>query len=119
MNRTPLITAAALAVLAAAALPAFAASDIVVHDHGPHAAKRTTSKTVRFGDLDVSTPAGADALLSRIRTASRTVCSHGYRGRMSLHERRDFDRCVNEAVQEGVQSANSPLVTAAFEKTSR
>ncbi len=114
MIRYLMITAATLGLIAAAA-PTLAASEVVVHEHAAAHGIKMMSKSVRYQDLDLSTAQGADTLVSRIRSASKTVCQHGYKGKMSLHERKDYDRCVGEAMQEAVQGVNSPKVSAAYQ----
>ena len=116
MTRYLMIATAAFGLIAGAAVPALAASDVVVHEHAAAHGIKMMSKSVSYRDLDISTAQGADSLVSRIRRASKTVCQHGYKGKMSLHERRGYDQCVDEAMQEAVQGVNSSQVTAAYQK---
>ena len=65
---------------------------------------------VSYADLNLSNPAGADALYGRIKHAAKQAC--GYEG-SSLADRRLWRICVNEAVGDAVGRVNSPLLTAA------
>lgn len=42
--------------------------------HGAELAAETPSVTVRYNDLNLNTPAGVEALYSRLRAAAREVC---------------------------------------------
>ncbi len=68
------------------------------------------SKVVRFADLDISTSAGAAALLSRIRVAAQIVCYESAESdpilRMAGH------RCIDEAIDNAVRKVNAPALTA-------
>jgi len=59
------------------------------------------TKTVRFGDLDISTLVGAQALYGRITSAARVVCRDGS---MSMHE------CRARAVDDAVSGVGSTLL---------
>jgi UrcA family protein len=63
----------------------------------------TPSKTVRFADLDMSKPAGAETLYDRIRSAARFVC----RGMTEI----DAGKCRANAVEAAVEGVGSPLLT--------
>ncbi|MBW8815398.1 MAG: UrcA family protein [Caulobacterales bacterium] len=70
-------------------------------------------QTVRYDDLDLSRPAGADALIARIGRAARTVC-----GEQSVSE---FDRtgnrrraCIAKAMSTAIAQVDAPIVTSRF-----
>ncbi|MGH8137403.1 MAG: UrcA family protein [Steroidobacteraceae bacterium] len=69
------------------------------------------SVTVKYGDLDLSTTAGATALYGRIKRAARTVC-----GMDSIQpEERVYGNwkpCYNQAIATAVTKVNSPMLTA-------
>ena len=73
----------------------------------------TYSRTVRFSDLDVSTEAGAKALLSRIRRAANAVCS-GDEWRAYMNRGPSFRACVHQASNKAVSDVGSPMVTALY-----
>jgi UrcA family protein len=74
------------------------------------ATEEVPSKTVRFTDLDVATPAGAKVLYHRIRVAAREVCEeslgHDPIVKMAM------PGCVNRAIDEAVKKVNAPYLTA-------
>ena len=123
MTRELMITAAALGLLAGA--PAFAAAvsphapyhDVIVHEHLSSNTHEVKSKHVRYHDVDISTPQGAETLVTRIKNASEMVCGP-HKGKMTLKERTDHKQYVKEAMDEAVLSANSPAVTAAYKNIS-
>jgi UrcA family protein len=67
------------------------------------------SKTVKFDDLNIATPAGAKALYRRIQTAAVEVCPTQmyYTLRMEQAQR----ACVDHAIDNAVKSVNSPALT--------
>jgi UrcA family protein len=65
--------------------------------------------TVRYGDLDANTVAGATVLYRRLQGAAHFVC--GDEGR-SLSEQRQWDGCVHEALTEAVTAVHSPTLSA-------
>jgi UrcA family protein len=68
--------------------------------------------TVRFGDLDLSTTAGAKTLYQRIRGAARTVCVAEDDYKLGLYARRNWNSCFQRAVDGAVDKVNSPLLRA-------
>jgi UrcA family protein len=59
------------------------------------------SRSVKFADLDLSSPSGAQVLYRRIRAAARVTCSHYF-----LVTDSDKDRCVRDATADAVHRAN-------------
>jgi UrcA family protein len=68
------------------------------------------TKTVRFGDLDLSTAVGAQALYGRITVAARDVC----RGSASY---RSMHACRAAAVENAVRGVASPLLSSVHRST--
>jgi len=68
--------------------------------------------TVRFGDLDLSTTAGAKTLYQRIRGAARTVCGEEEDYDLGLDSRRYWNSCYQSAVNGAVDKVHSPLLRA-------
>jgi UrcA family protein len=72
----------------------------------------TPQVTVRYGDLDLSTQAGAKALYSRISMGARQVCPSD--------DSRDLSRftnaraCQRAAIERAVRAVNSPHLAAAY-----
>jgi UrcA family protein len=97
---------ALLAPLSAAAIPAHA-SDI-----------QQVSTTVHLGDLDLSTSDGAQAAMSRIRRAAREDCGPDPDVR-EFDSRRQYNQCVDQAVDRAVASLDMPMVTAASARNER
>ena len=69
------------------------------------------TRTVKYGDLDLSRTAGAASLYSRIQTAARAVCesplSTGVRGEMLLSR-----HCMEESIARAVADVNAPTLTS-------
>jgi UrcA family protein len=68
------------------------------------------SVVVHYGDLNLSTAAGARTLHARIRGAARFVC--GEEGR-SLHEQGMWRSCYRDAMANAIATVNSPLLSHA------
>ena len=74
-----------------------------------HAGDKPRSETVKFADLDLSTPAGAEALFVRIHKAALRVCNEP--GELSVTV-----ACMNDTERKAIKKVNSPLLTAFYEK---
>jgi UrcA family protein len=75
-----------------------------------HAAPATV---VSYGDLDLSRPAGAEALVRRLETASRQVCG-GAPDIRNLEAMQRFRACVQVAMDEAVNKVGAPLVREVY-----
>jgi UrcA family protein len=69
-------------------------------------------QTVRFHDLDLSSPAGARRLAFRIRVAARELC--GAPNTAIAQTGMAFDPCVKQAVEDAAARLDNPSVTAAL-----
>jgi UrcA family protein len=69
----------------------------------------TASVKVKYADLDLTSEAGARALLQRLHRAAKTVC--GDRGDDPF-ERYLWAPCVADATNRAVATLGNPLVTA-------
>jgi UrcA family protein len=65
---------------------------------------------VRTGDLDLSNPAGAHAMLGRFREAAQKVCGPEQADRLSFGAQ--YHECVRETVNRAVVDLGSPQVQA-------
>lgn len=104
-------TTFAFVMLSAAAMPAFAASTSVdVIGVAPLEGGRyeTRQATVSYGDVNAATPAGADILLSRIKSAAEAVC-----GKRSRVEANRIENCRKRAVRFAVKAIDLPNLTEA------
>lgn len=63
--------------------------------------------TVKFGDLNISTPEGAAALYGRIRAAARSVCGEE---QDDLWGRARAESCVHKAIADAVSKVNQPAL---------
>ncbi len=72
----------------------------------------TRSVTVRYGDLDLTTRAGAAALYRRLEGAARVTCGYEEHRLASLSY---VNHCNSSAISAAVTSVNSPLLTAIHE----
>ena len=72
--------------------------------------------TVGYGvsaqGLDLSKPAGARALYSRVKHAAEVVCTHGRR--VDLQPVADGKGCYEKALSDAVRSFNLPLLTQVY-----
>jgi UrcA family protein len=67
------------------------------------------SKTVKFDDLNIATPAGAKALYRRIQSAAVEVCPTQMSYTLRMEQARHA--CVDHAIDNAVKSVNSPALT--------
>lgn len=65
------------------------------------------SRTVRFADLNISTPSGAHALYMRILAAAQVVCS-----RQPFATDGEKASCVRDAIADAVTKINEPALSA-------
>jgi UrcA family protein len=74
------------------------------------AADQVRSETVKFGDLNVGTPAGAEALYVRIHSAAKRVCSQpGDVWQINL-----ASSCIKSSEAKAIEKVNLPLLTAYY-----
>ena len=66
------------------------------------------SETVKFSDLKVDTPAGAEALYRRISAAAQRVCRYEA---TSIYGPSTWQNCVRPTVDATVARVNNPLLT--------
>ncbi len=69
------------------------------------------SVTVKFGDLNIGSPAGAQVLLRRIKAAANTACGGAPDIRL-LSQWASFEACRRSAVARAVVAVGSPMLTA-------
>ena len=68
------------------------------------------SKRVSYADLDISQPAGAKVLYSRIAAAAQQVCAlSGYK---DLGAMQRVNGCVDRAINNAVMEVGSPALSA-------
>ena len=72
----------------------------------------TVAYRVSTQGLDLSQPAGAQELYSRLKHAAEVVCTHGMR--VDLKPVADPKGCFEKALADAVRSAHMPLVTQAY-----
>jgi UrcA family protein len=72
---------------------------------------------VKVGDLNLSTPEGAQEALSRIHASATVFCEVGP-GREQLERVAAENRCVTAMVQKGVDGLQAPLVSATLDARS-
>jgi UrcA family protein len=95
----PVLCLAAAATLTSAA-PAFAQTSDTV-----------PSVSVKYRDLHIGSPAGAQVLLKRIEAAANTVCG-GTPDIRQLGQWTTFEACRRSAVARAVVAVDSPMLTA-------
>ena len=68
--------------------------------------------TVRYGDLNLNTPGGVDALYARLRAAARTACD--VRGGRPLAEQVLARSCYHQALGAAVDGVQSHTLSALY-----
>jgi UrcA family protein len=74
---------------------------------------KAPTHVVRYADLDLSQPSGAQRLYQRIQIAARIVCENPMLP--ALSEVRAFEACVRKAVNQAVAQVGSARVTQIHE----
>lgn len=67
---------------------------------------------VNYSDLDISSRAGAQALIDRMRQAASQVCGQSPDRRSFMY--RFYRTCVADALDRGVASLNAPVVAELY-----
>jgi UrcA family protein len=71
-------------------------------------------ETVKFQDLNLQTPAGAETLYKRIHAAAQHVCdTHGDRSMSAASHERE---CIAQAEARAVTQVNAPALSAYYSK---
>jgi len=68
------------------------------------------SETVKFGDLNLESPAAVETLYGRIHAAARRVCDQ------PAGEQAGVRSCMTKAESDAIRKVNIPLLTAFYEK---
>jgi UrcA family protein len=111
-TRKPTRSATLLCATLAAAAGLLGVTDAMAIDTAPPGMR---SVTVNYGDVNLTTLAGASTLYHRLQGAAHSVC--GDPGR-SLDELQSWKGCYQGAIDAAVASVNSPIVTAIHRKQS-
>jgi UrcA family protein len=101
----------AIASLAAVAAMGFAAASHAAPVMSGSSDPAAMSVSVSIADLNLTSPAGAKAVLARIHTAARTICGDEPDIRMSERFAL-YQSCLKTTVGRTVASLDAPLVTA-------
>jgi UrcA family protein len=105
------MSSSALTALLAASTLAFSigsASAVSAADQDP------VTATVKYGDLNLTTPGGAKVMLQRIEQAARQVCQYDA-DIADLPGLRDWVRyCVSTRIEITLRRLDAPMVTAAY-----
>jgi UrcA family protein len=75
-----------------------------------HAGDGIRSETVKFADLNVDTPAGAEALYGRIHAAAWHVCQQPPGALQGART------CMKRAESDAIGKVNAPLLTEFYQK---
>ncbi len=103
MNRFVLTAAFAIAAIAGAAQAQTAGPFV----YGSDSSNR---QVVKYSDLDLSSPAGAQRMAFRIRVTARQLCGDSPITRTGM----GFDACVKSTVEVAAARLDQPMVTAAL-----
>ena len=78
------------------------------------AATVVVSTRVNYADLDVSSPAGAQAMLARIETAARQLCADHSDSPLAVYNTRGRAACQARTVARAVGRLDQPLVSRLY-----
>ena len=92
-------------LIAAAIFGALAASFSAVSTADPSSA----SVTVKYADLDITSPSGAHKLYARIEAAADAACSYFW-----FKTDADEARCVQQTIANAVTKVNQPALSAVY-----
>jgi len=98
---------AAALIMAGSAL---AGSAFVRVQGGPPGGYQLLAANVPYGDLDISTPGGAQTLLERIDAAALQVCGAKAGKRPAFVDADKFEACRTRAVADAVKTVQSPTL---------
>jgi len=80
------------------------------------AAEPARSVTVAYGDLNLTSAAGTDALYARIVSAARAVCGAGEVDIRNLQAFAAEQACESSAITQAVQAVHNPALAALYAK---
>jgi UrcA family protein len=80
-----------------------------------HAQSSEPQRVVKFEDLNVTTSTGAHTLYSRLKVASRAVCS-AHAGKQ-LSRARQFNACYTQSLNQAIRQINDIKLTSLHERT--
>ena len=103
MKKSAIVTSVATVALSLLA-PQFAMADETV----------VKSATVKYGDLNLASTAGANALYQRIRAAAHRVCKLDYEPPYAMHDSGKRE-CVGRAIDQAIIKVNSPVLVAMYQ----
>jgi UrcA family protein len=75
--------------------------------------------SVRYDDLNISSPRGAATLYGRIAAAAYEVCKEFDDGGLSLLLKQRLEACIHQAIVEGVTKVRQPALTAVYNAKNR
>jgi UrcA family protein len=110
---TQLTKRAALAVIAAAGV--LVGATLAAEPKGPFAVPEIA---VAYGDLDLTNPAGVQALHRRLKTAAERVCPRTD-GRVSAPDKAAAHECRKQALEHAVREIGSPELAALHAATTQ
>jgi UrcA family protein len=91
---------------------AFAALTVATTSFAASQSDDPPSTAVRYGDLDLSTAAGANALYHRIANAAQLVCPNPYS--RDLKTAAASRRCQADAIAQAVRELNNPQLALVY-----
>ena len=112
-NASPTASSPMTARILGAAFAAAASLLLASFSIGPASAETAPQAArVTYSDLDLSTEAGARALLHRIDIAARSACGTDIRSPLFPRASANYRECVSGAVDTAVRQIDAPLVAA-------
>jgi UrcA family protein len=75
------------------------------------------SEAIKVSDLDLSSEAGAETLIGRIRGAAKHVCSPRPTHKANFKDVSDYDKCMSEAMERAVADSGSKAAAEIIKRT--
>ncbi len=82
------------------------ASPLTVHARHPPGTE-TKDEVIKVADLDLSSEAGAETLIGRVRGAARRICSPRPSSFGNFKDMSDYERCKTEAIEDAIKNSGS------------
>jgi UrcA family protein len=75
------------------------------------------TQAIKISDLDLSSEAGAETLIGRIRGAAKQVCLPRPTHKANFKDVSDYDKCMTEAMDNAVRDSGSTVAAQIIKRT--
>jgi UrcA family protein len=111
-----LAIATALGLAATSGAGAQAVSGVTVHGSVAGHGTEVKNEPIKYADLDLSKPEGAEAMIGRFRAAATRVCKPKPTKGANFKDWDDYENCLDHAVKGAVADLNHPNVQKVFDR---